>query len=145
MSTSDSSPLEADGFNCPSCGQAVQFGEDSAKLEHVDGTPMCTPGQEPLNVQPSALWPPVVVPPLVIPGLIAVEGDPEVSGDIQAAAQRANERARRLEVAHSRLSELQPYGTGKRGGFGWGVLFLFLLLGLSTTSCLWYVIDSWPR
>lgn len=133
MRYSDRSPLESDGFNCPSCGNAVQFGEDSAKLEHVDGTPMCTPGEEPPEVRPAALW------------AVADIAPPTVPGPVEAAAQRSQERAARLEVAHSRHAELEPYGTGKRGGIGWGTVALFLVLALLVLGCFWFVVANWPQ
>jgi hypothetical protein len=123
----------------------VQFGEDSAKLEHVDGSPMCTPGEEPPEVRPAARWPQatdaVIVPGPVLdpPGEIA---DADVPDYLLASAQRAQERRERLKGALDHSETV--YGTGKRGGVGWGTVLLFLCLAAAVAGCFWYVIANWP-
>ncbi len=138
MRYSDRSPSQSDGFNCPSCGNAVQFGEESAKLEHVDGTPMCVPGEEPEHTTPAARFGPISAP--VLPGT----DEADVPDALLASSQRSQERAARLDVATSRWEQLSPYGTGKRGGVGWGVLLLFVCLAIAIAGCFWFVVENWP-
>ena len=145
MRYSDRSPSESDGFSCPTCGNAVQFGEDSAKLEHVDGSPMCALGEEPEHTTPAAQFGPISAPVMPGPGTVAPDEEADVPDYLLASAQRSQERAARLAVATSRWEQLSPYGTGKRGGIGWGVLGLFLCLALAVAGCFWFAIANWPQ
>jgi hypothetical protein len=122
--------LESDGFNCPSCGQAVQFGADSAKLEHVDGSLMCAPGEEPEH----NTFGPISAP--VMPG------EPEIPPAVADSLGRTGERT--LPDDPFGVEEVTEYGTGKRGGDWGAVALLYVLLAVTVAGCFWFVIANWP-